>query len=1151
MTTRSGLSYQKEFGSWATGAMSTETETGTASGEATGANVDLTEMMRLLIEDRRKREAEYVEERKRREADMDRRTREMEKQMELLREMVRGSTGPTADADRTADHRADRVRLARLSESDDIESYLTTFERMMTAYEVPRSRWVFQLAPQLTAKAQQAYTALSTSDAADYTKVKEAILVRYNINSETYRQRVRGVRKQPNETYPELATRVLDLTNKWTRECTTVQELREVIAMEQFLNTLPENLRIWVRERKPATASEAGQLAEDYLQARGAPQSARRIDAPGPKGETDSRSGLPENRRCHECGQTGHLAKDCNSRRTGIERGRRPIRGGDVKCYSCGQKGHLAMRCPAKALFCERQGGQPTRRAVPPDIRVDSTLCFDRGTGVYRSGKVEGVPVSDILLDTGCSRTLVRQELVPTENLRMDRIAIRCAHGDTIEYPLADVLMEIGDKQFTVEAGVSNTLPTSVLLGTDVPEMTELLRGGCFRPRLPKEDHPEKALVVETRAQARVREREEAIEKAKELGSAAQPKPVDLTISESGAGEVNPIASQSGETNREQLQEADNRALTEMSSAFAEDLFENGRSRQRLTRSQKRIARYEHSRQARLAGEGRHPLDVTSKVMNRQQQQDPTLERVREAVEQGPDMSTGTGFFQRNGLIYRQWTPKDRTTPETVVEQLVLPACYRKEVMKLAHSVPLAGHMGKTRTAKRIMQRFYWPSLFRDVAEYCRSCEACQKCPARHTPRAHLIPLPVITEPFSRIGMDIVGPLPKSRAGNRYVLVICDYATRYPEAVAMKNIDAEHVAEHLVEVFSRVGIPQEILTDQGSNFMSQLLKEVYNLLHVSPIRTSPYHPQTDGLVERFNQTLKTMLRKSAKEDGKDWDKLLPYILFAYREVPQSSTGFSPFELLFGRQVRGPLDILKENWEAQEKSSESVVSYVLAMRDRLAQMTELVQHNLGRAQRQQKRWYDCNARSREFQPGEDVLVLLPTSTNKLLARWQGPYPVVRAVGRVNYEVDMYDRRKRLRVFHVNMLRKWHSPAEVACYAEESPVESDGDDPVTWEGGQRPTTEEQPILGEGLGTCQLEQLHQLLQDSADILTSEPGRTGLTEHCIDIDRTRPIRLPPYRLPHAYRDQIREELRDMEEKGVIEPSVSEWSFPIVPVKK
>ena len=112
------------------------------------------------------------------------------------------------------------------------------------------------------------------------------------------------------------------------------------------------------------------------------------------------------------------------------------------------------------------------------------------------------------------------------------------------------------------------------------------------------------------------------------------------------------------------------------------------------------------------------------------------------------------------------------------------------------------------------------------------------------------------------------------------------------------------------------------------------------MLKIEPIRTSPYHPQTDGLVERFNSTLKSMLKKIAKDDPTEWDSWLPYLLFAYREVPNESTGFSPFELLFGRHVRGPLDILKESWEAESESSESVVSYVLKMRERISQTMEV-------------------------------------------------------------------------------------------------------------------------------------------------------------------------------------------------------------------
>ena len=215
--------------------------------------------------------------------------------------------------------------------------------------------------------------------------------------------------------------------------------------------------------------------------------------------------------------------------------------------------------------------------------------------------------------------------------------------------------------------------------------------------------------------------------------------------------------------------------------------------------------------------------------------------------------------------------------------------------------------------------------------------------------------------------MDIVGPLTRSSCGNRFVLVVCDYATRYPEAVPMKHVDAASVAEELVSIFSRVGVPKEILTDQGTNFTSHLLAELYRMLHVKPIRTTPYHPQTDGLVERFNHTLKMMLRKTAVKEGVDWDVMLPYLLFAYREVPQASTGFSPFELLYGHHVRGPLDVLSETWQSSTKSEESVVSHVLSIQDKLEKMKYITDSNLEQAQLRQKVWYDKNSREREFQP----------------------------------------------------------------------------------------------------------------------------------------------------------------------------------------
>ena len=202
-------------------------------------------------------------------------------------------------------------------------------------------------------------------------------------------------------------------------------------------------------------------------------------------------------------------------------------------------------------------------------------------------------------------------------------------------------------------------------------------------------------------------------------------------------------------------------------------------------------------------------------------------------------------------MIFRRWTPS-RQSGEATVDQLVLPLKCRELVLHTAHTIPSAGHLGKKKTIERIMRRFYWPTIYRDTADFCQSCEVCQKSSRRRAVRAPMIPLPIMDEPFSWIMMDIIGPLPRSRSGHCYVLVVCDYATRYPETVALRAIDAETVAEELVKLFARVGIPREILTDQGSNFTSQLLVEVYRLLHVDePVPTTHRRMVSlNGLIKR-------------------------------------------------------------------------------------------------------------------------------------------------------------------------------------------------------------------------------------------------------------------------------------------------------------
>ncbi len=488
------------------------------------------------------------------------------------------------------------------------------------------------------------------------------------------------------------------------------------------------------------------------------------------------------------------------------------------------------------------------------------------------------------------------------------------------------------------------------------------------------------------------------------------------------------------------------------------------------------------------------------------------------------------------------------------VLRLIVPLSCRPLVLHLAHTVPWAGHLAQHKTYTRISSRFYWPTMYTDVQTYCTTCSTCQKTSTvRQRSRAPLHPLPIISTPFRRIAMDIVGPLEKSSAGHRYILVICDYATRYPEAFPLRTITTPKVIHALIQLFSRVGIPEEILTDQGTNFTSRLMKQLHQQLGITAVRTSPYHPQTDGLVERFNQTLKRMLRKFVADTGCDWDKWLPFILFAYREVPQASTGFSPFELLYGWQVQGPLDLLKKAWMAPADKTEerSIVKFVLEMRNRLERYREEAKENLQQAQASQKKWYDQQARFRQLQPGQKVLLLLPTSTSKLLAKWQGPYTVVRKMGPVTYEIHHPDKRKSHQTYHVNLLKEWketpnETPERSLMVRKVDDEEEDEPAPEV-----RPQRHPAKVNLNHLNDPVRAEIQDLLDRFPLLFRQRPGRTELVQHSIHLTDTTPSRQRPYRIPERLLKPLGEEIEMMKQLHVIEPSNSEWSSPLVIVPK
>ena len=747
------------------------------------------------------------------------------------------------------------------------------------------------------------------------------------------------------------------------------------------------------------------------------------------------------------------------------------------QCYRCGELGHISWQCE------KPDESMPTAESASPQQTHFAAFlgesCDRRPTCPVTINKCD----VEALLDSGSARTLVHESVLGSSSLtQSESVPVVCVHGDTRQYPTARVKLTTTRGSFDTEVGVIKTLPVPVLIGRDCPAFQMLWRDAQKRlSRGPRTRKPPNYKLNKSRV------------------NLAETCPSPPVVAQAFAAESSEVDSAPQESED-----------SEQPPGSSED--DHGGSREVFP----------------LKGQ-----------YGTAQLQDPTLVnalknvQVLEGTLVGTRLTTSYPHFAvKNGLLYQIVQKSGK-----VIEQLLVPQPHRSTVLQLAHTHLLGGHLGVEKTKERVLQRFCWPGVHKDIENYCRSCPECQATAPKPIYRNPLVPLPIIETPFERIGMDIVGPLPKSARGHQYILVMVDYATRYPEAIPLRKANAKQIAKELFLFSSRVGISKEILTDQGTPFMSRVMKELCALLRVKQVRTSVYHPQTDGLVERFNKTLKSMLRAAVDKDGRHWDQLLPYLMFAVREVPQSSTGFSPFELLFSYRPRGLLDIAKETWEEQPCPHRSMIEHVGAMQDRLAAVFPIVKEHMEKAQRNQCASYNRTAQPREFKPGDRVLVLIPTVECKFLATWQGPFEVIEKVGEVNYKIRQTGKRKGEQIYHVNLLKKWHAREALFACLPHSESKEPARDEVQF--------------GPDLSPHQLQQTKELVDGNQEVFSSLPGYTHLVEHEIRTPPGVTVNQRPYRVPEARKKVIEEEVKKMVKLNVIEKSQSAWSNPIVLVGK
>ena len=360
-------------------------------------------------------------------------------------------------------------------------------------------------------------------------------------------------------------------------------------------------------------------------------------------------------------------------------------------------------------------------------------------------------------------------------------------------------------------------------------------------------------------------------------------------------------------------------------------------------------------------------------------------------------------LFLHDGIVCRQYAPNPNLPPVTVP---IIPASQRSSLFKQYHDIPSAGHLGFEKTAAKLRQVGYWVGMLQDIAKYCRDCIVCQRTKPPIPMKAPLTSVP-IGRPWEMVAVDIL-EVPLSLHNNRYLLVIQDYMTKWAEAIPLPNQTAACITNELVKVFSRYGIPDILHSDQGRNFESTILCQTLEAFGVTKSHTTAYHPAGDGLVERFNRSLLQMLRAYTQQHS-DWEKYLHFVLYAYRTATHSSTGVSPFELMFGRCAHKP--------PLSNKMAHDVISYQDQLRAKLAHLYDFVELNNVEASHHQKRNFDQHAQSRTFSVGDTVWLSIPTA-GKLDPKWEGEWVIQSVQSPVTYTI--HDGR-RTRTVHINRLR----------------------------------------------------------------------------------------------------------------------------------
>src|SRR6266516_4307614 len=337
-----------------------------------------------------------------------------------------------------------------------------------------------------------------------------------------------------------------------------------------------------------------------------------------------------------------------------------------------------------------------------------------------------------------------------------------------------------------------------------------------------------------------------------------------------------------------------------------------------------------------------------------------------------------------------------------------------------------------------------------------------------------------------------------------------------------------------MEVFTKTSFPSTISCDNGSNFSAQLSKELYRMLGIQVRFSSPMHPESQGMVERFNQVLKKLLHHIiCSSEAKSWHLKIKYLLASYREIPNRITGLSPYQLVYGKVGRGPMSVIKHIWmrehENLEREQINLDDYLMKLQQDLVTAAEIANENCDKNQKKYVDYYNKWARDKSFSVNDKVIVLLKDSTNKLKSRWTGPCTITEILTENSYRVLMPN--GGIRNFHANHLRRYK------CRVNTMGVLYEGDEDLGnihyFEAADKNISKIKEIENldlSHLNEDQSKQVKQLLIKYLDVFNDNPGNCNLYQHEINLkEGFVPKKQVPYRIPEKLKEEVNRQIDEL----------------------